>query len=50
MALHRGRINLLEEPLAPDPSALSRTFAHREIYPAVMASKDLYIGKMVRAL
>jgi hypothetical protein len=33
MALHRGRIDLLEEHLRRDPSLLTRTFFHREIYP-----------------
>jgi hypothetical protein len=34
MALHRGRIDLLEAHLHRDPQMLSRTFSHREIYPA----------------
>ena len=34
MALHRGRIDLLEKHLHADPELLSRTFTHREIYPA----------------
>jgi hypothetical protein len=33
MALHRGRIDLLEEHLRIDPELLTRTFSHREIYP-----------------
>jgi ankyrin repeat protein len=33
MALHRGRIDLLESHLARDPQLFSRTFTHREIYP-----------------
>jgi len=33
MALHRGRIDLLEEHLRRDPRLLSRTFSHEEIYP-----------------
>jgi hypothetical protein len=33
MALHRGRIDLLEEHLRRDPGLLARTFSHREIYP-----------------
>ena len=33
MAVHRGRIDLLEAHLARDAGLLSRTFAHREIYP-----------------
>jgi len=33
MALHRGRIDLLEKHLQRDPQLLSRTFSLREIYP-----------------
>jgi hypothetical protein len=33
MAVHRGRIDLLEEHLRRDPGFLSRTFSHEEIYP-----------------
>ncbi len=33
MAVHRGRIDLLDSHLRHDPRLLSRTFAHREIYP-----------------
>ena len=33
MALHRGRIDLLEEHLRRDPGLLRRTFTHEEIYP-----------------
>jgi ankyrin repeat protein len=33
MALHRGRIDLLEHHLRRDPQLLSRTFSHQEIYP-----------------
>lgn len=33
MALHRGRIDLLEAHLARDPGMLRRTFSHRDIYP-----------------
>ena len=40
MALHRGRIDLLEEHLARDPTLLTRTFSHREIYPAELGCKD----------
>jgi ankyrin repeat protein len=39
MALHRGRIDLLEEHLRRDPTILTRTFSHREIYPAEMGCK-----------
>lgn len=40
MALHRGRLDLLEEHLQRDPGLLSRTFSHREIYPAEMGCGD----------
>jgi hypothetical protein len=40
MALHRGRIDLLEQHLHRDPGLLSRTFSHREIYPAEMGCGD----------
>lgn len=33
MAVHRGRIDFLEERLRRDPDLLSRTFSHEEIYP-----------------
>jgi len=33
MALHRGRIDLLEEHLRRDPNLLRRRFTHEEIYP-----------------
>lgn len=33
MAIHRGRIDLLEAHLAHDPQLLTRTFSHEEIYP-----------------
>lgn len=33
MALHRGRIDLLEAHLRRDPQLLTRTFSHEEIYP-----------------
>jgi hypothetical protein len=33
MALHRGRIDLLEKHLRQDPSLLRRTFAYEEIFP-----------------
>ena len=34
MALHRGRIDLLEKHLARDPDLLTRTFVKAEIYPS----------------
>jgi Ankyrin repeat len=40
MALHRGRIDLLEQHLGRDPELLGRTFSHREIYPAEMGCGD----------
>ncbi|MGD9589288.1 MAG: ankyrin repeat domain-containing protein [Pyrinomonadaceae bacterium] len=40
MALHRGRIGLLEEHLARDPSVLNRTFTHEEIYPPEFGCHD----------
>ena len=33
MALHRGRVDLLEAHLRRDPRLLSRTFTHEDIYP-----------------
>ncbi len=33
MAVHRGRVDLLEAHLARDPVLLARTFAHEDIYP-----------------
>ncbi len=36
MAVHRGRIDLLEEHLRRDPGLLTRTFSHQEIYPPEM--------------
>ena len=40
MALHRGRIDLLEEHLRRDPALLARTFAHEEIYPPSLGCHD----------
>ncbi len=34
MALHRGRVDLLEAQLRRDPGLLNRTFSHAEIFPA----------------
>jgi hypothetical protein len=36
MAVHRGRIDLLEEHLRRDPGLLARTFTHEEIYPPAL--------------
>jgi hypothetical protein len=40
MALHLGRIDLLEEHLSRDPTLLTRTFAHDEIYPPELGCHD----------
>jgi len=40
MALHRGRIDLLEEHLRRDPKLLQRTFTHEEIYPPEVGCHD----------
>ena len=40
MALHRGRIDLLEEHLSRDPNLLRRTFTHGEIYPPEVGCHD----------
>lgn len=40
MALHRGRLDLLEEHLRRDPNLLSRTFTHEEIYPPELGCHD----------
>ena len=40
MALHRGRIDLLEEHLRRDPYLLCRTFTHQEIYPPDLGCHD----------
>jgi hypothetical protein len=40
MALHRGRIDLLEDHLRRDSGLLSRTFAHEEIYPPSLGCHD----------
>ena len=45
MALHRGRIDLLQEHLRRDPRLVGRTFAHREIYPPELGcSEDHSLG------
>ncbi len=36
MALHRGRIDLLEAHLRRDPELVRRTFSHEEIYPPAL--------------
>jgi hypothetical protein len=40
MALHRGRIDLLEDHLRRDPRLLERTFTHEEIYPPELGCHD----------
>ena len=40
MALHRGRIDLLEEHLRRDPNLRRRTFDHTEIYPPELGCHD----------
>ena len=40
MALHRGRIDLLEDHLRRDPQLLKRTFTHEEIYPPEFGCHD----------
>jgi hypothetical protein len=40
MALHRGRIDLLEKHLRSDPGLLWRTFTHEEIYPPELGCHD----------
>ncbi len=40
MALHRGRIDLLQKHLERDPALLTRTFAHSELYPPELGCHD----------
>jgi hypothetical protein len=40
MALHRGRLDMLEEHLRRDPQLLARTFSHEEIYPPELGCHD----------
>ena len=40
MALHRGRLDLLEDHLRRDPELLERTFTHEEIYPPEFGCHD----------
>lgn len=40
MALHRGRLDLLEAHLRRDPQMLRRTFTHEEIYPPEFGCHD----------
>jgi hypothetical protein len=41
MALHRGRIDLLEPHMRRDPQLLTRTFSHAEIYPPALGSSRI---------
>jgi ankyrin repeat protein len=40
MALHRGRIDLLQEHLRRDPELIRRAFTHAEIYPPDLGCHD----------
>lgn len=40
MALHRGRLDLLEDHLQRDPNLLQRRFTHEEIYPPEFGCHD----------
>jgi hypothetical protein len=40
MALHRGRVDLLERHLERDPTLLLRQFSHEEIYPPELGCHD----------
>ena len=40
MALHRGRLDLLEAHLQRDPALVHRTFSHEEIYPPEIGCHD----------
>ncbi len=40
MAVHRGRLDLLEDHLRRDPLLLERTFSHEEIYPPEFGCHD----------
>jgi hypothetical protein len=40
MALHRGRLDLLEDHLRRDPGLLRRTFTHEEIYPPALGCHE----------
>lgn len=40
MAIHRGRLDLLEQHLRTDPRLLQRTFQHEEIYPPELGCHD----------
>jgi ankyrin repeat protein len=40
MAIHRGRIDLLEKHLLRDPNLVTRTFTHEEIFPPELGCHD----------
>ncbi len=40
MAVHRGRVDLLEAHMARDPDVLSRNWSHEEIYPPELGCHD----------
>jgi hypothetical protein len=40
MAVHRGRVDLLEKLLLRDPNLLTRTFSHAEIFPPELGCGD----------
>ena len=40
MALHRGRVDLLDDHLLRDPRLVHRTFSHEEIYPPELGCHD----------
>ncbi len=44
MALHRGRIDLLEQHLQRDPQLLVRQFSHEEIYPPALGCHDAVLA------
>lgn len=44
MAVHRGRVDLLEELLREDPLLLTRTFSHDEIFPSDLGCHDEIIA------
>jgi hypothetical protein len=44
MALHRGRVDLLEAHVRRDPGMLNRTFSHGEIYPPELGCHDAVLA------
>jgi len=44
MAVHRGRIDLLERHLRSDPHLLSRQFSHEELYPPALGCHDAILA------